>query len=29
MGVDERIMKAADSDSFFFSLSFGFGNFGK
>lgn len=29
MAVDERIMKAADSDSFFFSLSFGFGNFGK
>ena len=27
--VDERIMKAADSDSFFFSLSFGFGKFGK
>ena len=29
IGADERIIKAADSDSFFFSLSFGFGNFGK
>ena len=29
LGADERIMEAADADSFFFSLSFGFGNFGK
>jgi hypothetical protein len=27
--ADQRIMSAADSDSFFFSLSFAFGNFGK
>jgi len=29
LGADERIMEAADTDSFFFSLSFGFGKFGK
>jgi len=29
VAVDERIMDAADSDSFFFSISFGFGRFGK
>jgi len=29
VGADERIMKAADVDSFFFSLSFAFGRFGK
>jgi hypothetical protein len=29
VAVDERIMNAADSDSFFFSLSFAFGKFGK
>jgi hypothetical protein len=29
VAVDERIMNAADTDSFFFSLSFGFGKFGK
>lgn len=29
LAADERVMEAADSDSFFFSLSFGFGNFGK
>ena len=28
VGVDQRVMKAADSDSFFFSLSFAFGKFG-
>lgn len=29
LAADQRVMEAADSDSFFFSLSFGFGNFGK
>jgi hypothetical protein len=29
LGADQRIMKTADSDSFFFSLSFAFGKFGK
>jgi len=29
VAVDERIMDTADSDSFFFSISFGFGRFGK
>ena len=29
LGADQRVMEAADSDSFFFSLSFAFGNFGK
>jgi hypothetical protein len=29
LAADQRIMSAADSDSFFFSLSFAFGRFGK